>query len=326
MGGVQPRLTKSSFVRQRRTIYQKACPCSAWGSLLDSYGCEHMGIEDRDYYRGDTPSGVYTGSHSMVTKIMVVTVAVYLADVFIAGRDHWLMKGMASSANDLFPPWYWWRFLTSGFAHAEDIKHILFNMLGLFFLGRSVEMKLGQKEFLTFYLVAIVLGSVGQALRVFLTVDPNQWVGCYGASGAVTAVVILFILYYPKQMLLVFFVIPAPAWVVGILIIAINVFGASGYGDPRVAHDVHLFGAVFAAAYFYFRWNLSRFVPNSLSLRALKPKPKLRVHDPDADYQVRDSEADELLEKVNREGMDSLTAREKKILEDYSRRMRQKHR
>ena len=57
-----------------------------------------------------------------------------------------------------------------------------------------------------------------------------------------------------------------------------------------------------------------------------KPKPKLRVHDPDEQYSGSDAEGDALLEKVNQRGIDSLTAREKKILEAYSRRMRQKHR
>ena len=289
-----------------------------------------MGIHDRDYYRDDEPARGSLAQHSMVTKIIAVTAAIYLISAFLPsffpGFD--LMHEMASSAGDLFKPWRWWTFLTSGFAHApKDIRHILFNMAGLFFLGKHVEAKLGQGEFLRFYLVAIVLGSVAQALRAYL-LDPTAgtWVGCYGASGAVTAVVILFVCYFPKVTLLVFFVIPAPAWVVGIFVIAINVLGANGYGDARVAHDVHLVGAVFAFAYFHFRWNLGRFMPGSGAMKSLKRKPKLRVHDPDSDYQARDSQADALLEKVNREGMDSLSAREQKILEEYSRRMRQKHR
>lgn len=285
-----------------------------------------MGIHDREYYRDDQSPGVSLGQHSMVTKIIVVTAAVYLVNAFLPKFD--LMEAMASSAEDLFKPWLWWRFLTSGFAHApNDIRHILFNMAGLFFLGRSVETKLGPAEFLRFYLVAIVLGSLAQALRSYLMhPGAEAWIGCYGASGAVFAVVILFVCYYPKATLLVFFVIPAPAWAVGVFYIVISILGANGFGDARVAHDVHLVGVAFGFAYYYFRWNFAGLVPGGGMLKALKRKPKLRVHDPDADYQARDSQADALLEKVNREGMDSLSAREQKILEEYSRRMRQKHR
>ena len=288
-----------------------------------------MGIHDRQYYRDDETArgGFDTGGMTMMTKIIVVTVAAYILDRFIAGREHWLMSGMASSAEDLFRPWYWWRFLTSGFAHAPDVKHILYNMAGLFFLGRSVESVYGQMETLRFYLIAIVLGSVGQAVREYATNPDGPWMGCYGASGAVTAIVVLFICNFPKQMLLLFFVIPVPAWVVGILIIVMNVAGANGVGDSHIAYDVHLIGAAFALAYFKFKWNLGRFVPGSFAsvTKSLKPKPNLRVHDPEERLSGSDAEGDALLEKVNRQGIESLTSRERKILEDYSRRMRQKH-
>jgi hypothetical protein len=50
------------------------------------------------------------------------------------------------------------------------------------------------------------------------------------------------------------------------------------------------------------------------------------VHDPDAGYAELDEEADRLLEKVHREGEESLTKKERRLLEAYSRRMRQKRR
>jgi hypothetical protein len=52
----------------------------------------------------------------------------------------------------------------------------------------------------------------------------------------------------------------------------------------------------------------------------------LKLHDPETYYHDLDSEADALLAKIHRLGEDSLTHEERKKLEDYSRRMRQKHR
>lgn len=298
-----------------------------------------MGIQDRQYYRDEesTGGGFDAGSMTMTTKIVVATVAIYVLDAFIGGREHWLMQDMASGPQDLLKPWLWWRYLTSGFAHDPgDYQHILFNMISLWFLGRSVEAVYGAKEYLRFYLVAIVLGSVVQALRQYAMVPEAEWARCLGASGAVVGVVMLFVCNFPKQQLLLFMVIPVPAWFVGVLLIGINLFGASGVeiampggGDRigRVAYDVHLVGVVFALAYFKFKWNLGRLIPHRLSSikNPLKPKPNLRVHDPDQ-YADIDAEGDALLEKVNHYGIDSLTARERKILEDYSRRMQQKHR
>ena len=56
----------------------------------------------------------------------------------------------------------------------------------------------------------------------------------------------------------------------------------------------------------------------------LRPRPELRVHDPERYYEDLDQQADRLLQKVNRDGLASLTPKERKILEDYSRRTRQK--
>lgn len=298
-----------------------------------------MGIQDRQYYRDDesAPRGFDAGNSTMITKIVVVTVAIYLLDLFIGGRDHWLMRDMASGPQDLTHPLFWWRYLTSGFAHdPTGYQHILFNMLTLWFLGRSVEAVYGSKEILRFYLIAIVLGSVVQALRQYLMVPQGEWARCLGASGAVVGIVMLFVCNFPKEKLLLFMVIPVPAWLVGVLLVGMNLLGASGVevslpGSSdrigRVAYDVHLVGVIFALAYFKFKWNFGRLIPSNFSSigKSQKATPNLRVHDPEG-YADNDAEGDALLEKVNQHGIESLTARERKILEDYSRRMRQKHR
>jgi hypothetical protein len=52
--------------------------------------------------------------------------------------------------------------------------------------------------------------------------------------------------------------------------------------------------------------------------------PDLRLHDPEPSYDDLDRQADRLLQKVNEAGLASLTAKERQLLEDYSRRTRQK--
>jgi hypothetical protein len=104
-------------------------------------------------------------------------------------------------------------------------------------------------------------------------------------------------------------------------------------GREGTAHDVHLVGLLFGLGYFYFHWNLGRLMPvgllNRLHLawRRMKPgAPNLRVHAPETDdrYRELDEQADMLLDKVHRDGEASLTDKERRMLEEYSRRMRQK--
>jgi hypothetical protein len=196
-------------------------------------------------------------------------------------------------------------------------------------LGRELERKLGGREFLLFYLASIVVSSVVWSVRNHFFVGPGAPGSCLGASGGVTAVIILFCLQNPRAML---GLVPIPAWVFGLLVVATDVFGSSPAAlGSRVAYDVHLAGAAFALAYWSLGWSFGKLPGMTQLTRLLKsprrwlvPKPPLRVHDPEQYYEELDERADRLLAKVNREGLDSLTPQERQLLEDYSRRTRQK--
>jgi hypothetical protein len=105
-----------------------------------------------------------------------------------------------------------------------------------------------------------------------------------------------------------------------------NVLGLMSSDEP-VAFDVHLVGIVVAICYYKFQWNFGRWLPDLRGGRRwLRARPKLKLHQPESSYHDLDAEADALLAKVKRDGIDSLTSQERRTLEDYSRRMRQKHR
>jgi len=297
-----------------------------------------MGIYDRDYYQDDAPQGVQLSRpQSVVIQLVIVNAALFLVNMFT--RDNWLFTHMAATPEVWQKPWLLWKVVTYGFAHSpKDLFHIIFNMFALWMLGREVEFKYGGREFLCIYMVSLVLGGVVWTLR-YLAVDTPVTPTLVGASGAVTAIVLLFCLNFPKRTILLFMVIPTPAWVLGAIIIVLNLFSFAGAGEGSgVAYDVHLVGAAVAFIYFKSGIRFSSFLPaggkrkGKLSvggtLKALKPKPKLRVYEGDDEdsYRELDELGDKLLDKVHREGEESLTTKERRILEDYSRRMRQKHR
>jgi hypothetical protein len=86
----------------------------------------------------------------------------------------------------------------------------------------------------------------------------------------------------------------------------------------NVAFTAHLGGALFALLYFQSGIRLERFLPSGSMLQHLQPKPKLRVHDPESAEDAEEA-VDEILKKIQAEGRDSLTRRERKILEEASR-------
>jgi membrane associated rhomboid family serine protease len=237
---------------------------------------------------------------------------------------------MAVHVSTLKHPWLWWEFLTYGFAHSPyDYTHILFNMMGLYFLGRDVEDAYGPKEFLRFYLAAMVFASVVWCVVNRLTGAPGGAIA-YGASGAIAGVVILYALNFPHRMLLLFFVIPVPAWLCGVLIVVLDMLGASGHGlevsghggeKVQIAYSMHLAGAAFAAIYYQCGWNFARLTSWWTAWPSFfRRKPALRVHHPnDATLDDLGEQVDRILEKISREGEASLTAKERQMLETASR-------
>lgn len=288
-----------------------------------------MGLYDRDYVR-EEPRGFFLGGdRSLVVNLIVANVGIFLVDsLFELG----LQEKMVLQADLFRRPWQAWQLLTYGFAH-QDVWHVVFNMFGLFLFGREMEMHYGRKEFLTFYLVSLaVAGLVWVGSTFAQVVDPtNLWrYRCLGASGAVMAVMVLFVCHYPRRTFHWNFFIPVPAWLLAVLYIAgdLQVLRHAGQG-PTIAVAAHLGGAAFGFAYYKARWRLSDWLPSRGTMRRLQTRTKLRIHKPADHEERRGSEdlgvrVDRILEKIHREGESSLTAEERRTLEEASRRYQQR--
>jgi membrane associated rhomboid family serine protease len=245
----------------------------------------------------------------------------------------WLSDFLALKSDLLTKPWNCWQLLTAGFAHAplgshRSIMHIFANMLGLFMFGPPLESRYGSKEFLRFYLLAIVTANLVWVLVETASREqsPGGPTRLLGASGAIAALVILFVMNYPHQRVyLIPFPAAIPAWVLGILIVSGDLVGSLHRGaDSSVAYVVHLAGA--AMGFLYFRLGIRL----EQGLRGWKwprlprmGQPNLRIHRPGPVSDL-DRRADEILEKVHQQGANSITAEERRILDEYSRKMRQK--
>ena len=280
-----------------------------------------MGIYDRNYYREELPTFQPWDKYSMVTNLIIVNAALLVLNFLFTNRNNAISEFLLLHADALTEPWNWYRFLTYGFVHG-NVMHLLLNMISLYFLGQAVESRYGRWEFLRFYLATILISGMAFALLRLVPGMPGNRV--LGASGAVVGVSMLYVYNYPQATILFAGVIPLKAWVFGILMVVGNLVGTSQY----VAYDVHLVGIACATAYYYGNINLGFMENAGENLRGmLKRKPKLRVHRDEEEELApsRDEvEADRLLEKIHRDGKDSLSAKEQKFLENYSRRVREK--
>ncbi len=149
----------------------------------------------------------------------------------------------------------WYRIITSGFVHA-DWWHLGINMFVLWQFGEIVEFQFvqwfgsaGKFIYLTMYILGIAAGS----LPSLLSERDNAMYAAIGASGAVSAVVFIFIVLYPWQMLGIMFIIPMPAVLAGVGYLWYSSWAAKrnapGFGGRLVGHRAHFWGAIFGVLF-----------------------------------------------------------------------------
>lgn len=293
-----------------------------------------MGFSDRGYSYDDRPP--FMAEWTAVLTLIVTNIAVWVANLLAAGEfpisDFLALRG--DLPRHLLDAW---QLCSYGFVHASDPSHLLFNMLALFFFGREVEAIMGRGEFLRFYVTAIVLAGIAWLASVQLS-HPHDSARMFlvGASGAVMAVMAVFIWYFPRQTVYIYGILPVPAWALGVLFVVIDLQGA-GWRGGNVAHVAHLAGGAFGLLYAWRGWNLGGLSSLPAEWRRRQRRQSMRVVRPDdeldmprqrqrADDDALQAEVDRILEKISRSGEASLTAKERETLVRASERFKQRTR
>jgi len=293
-----------------------------------------MGIADRDYVRYERrPTFFGRDGWDVVVWIIVINAAVIVLQR-ISTRDHYsvVTEWLALAPQQVLHGQIW-RLATYDFLHSVGNPwHILINMYVLFIAGRRLLSMYSPREFVLFYLSAGVLSGVAFVAWQLLRGHQNPAIG---ASGAVAAVMVLYAMYHPREVWMIFGVIPVPVMVLVGLAAVLDLYpilAEMGEGHPQdgIAHAAHLGGMLFGFLYYKGQWRLEDLLPNMKRGRlrqALRRKPPLRVHRPEDDADPIDTEelqerVDGLLEKIHTEGEQSLTEEDRKILNTASRILR----
>jgi membrane associated rhomboid family serine protease len=213
-----------------------------------------------------------------------------------------------------------WRLVTSAFCHDRyGLWHILLNMLLLCWFGQRLERMYGSTEFLLFYLAAAVCASLAYVALAYYS---GSKLPAIGASGAVMAVMMLYVIYYPFEQFLLFWFIPVPLWaLLGIYVLYDLhplLLALAGEGMfTRVAHASHLGGLAFGFCYWRFGWRLEPLLDRIRPVTAGRTEVPFRPPDTrkfvprDDDLEGR---VDEILKKISEQGKDSLSEAEREIL------------
>lgn len=254
-----------------------------------------------------------------VRRLLIALAAIHLATfaLFLASDATYTrivdpLQLDAQSWVDGFPLVPAWQLLTYGLLHSPvDVMHLLGNLLMLYFFGTMLEEELGTRRFLWTYVAAQVAGAV---LFLVAAGFGSLSGSVVGASGACYGVMIAVATLFPARVVYLLFV-PIPLRWLALLILVVTVFSAlvqlKFESSSGTAHLVHLGGIVYG--FLAVRSGLVRKDPVEILERRRAVNEVERA-------QSDAMRVDQLLEKISREGIGSLSKAEREFLKKASSR------
>jgi membrane associated rhomboid family serine protease len=310
-----------------------------------------MGIQDRDYYRKEGPS-IFDSlvPQGVVCRWLIgINVAVFVMQVAAQFTAHAQMNpDLPIPSDGWVTDWFIldvdkvmhgqvWRLLSYAFLHSTNpgmyYMHLLFNMLCLWWFGSDMEQMYGRREFLAIYLVSAFVSGLGYELWSICWGDFHA--RCLGASGAVTTMLILCALHFPRRIVYMY-ILPMPIWLFAIVSVGIDsvrILGDISGHPSRIAAIGHLSGAAFAVAYYKLQWSITGTLREWVWWRrANRARPRLKLFSPELDDPKEpvavsansapsavvdehlEAKLDAVLEKIAKLGKESLTPQEQDVL------------
>lgn len=232
-----------------------------------------------------------------------------------------------------------WQLLTFQFLHSVPWPwHVLFNCLGLWFFGRPVEEMLGAKRFLILYFLAGITGGLLQ-IAATAVLPGHMDVPVVGASAGVCGIIAIFCSLHPMQELtawIYFFPVTVRARYFLIFLGGLSIFGTIVPFDS-IAYGAHLGGILLGIAYVHwgeiFLANISRWrsfkspprnrqlVKTAVARTSAWRRPQSETSKESSAREFMSREVDPILDKISAQGIHSLTAREREILDSARKKM-----
>lgn len=184
----------------------------------------------------------------MKAPIVTLLLASNVLLTYLAFEREKLFRRLRFSPIAVLQDREWGRLIGHAFIHGSWL-HLGVNMLVLYMFGRNVELFFSEQFgpvpgsflFLLLYFGGLIAASLPSLYKQ--AQNPNYF--SVGASGAIAAVLFAHILFRPTATLIVFPIpFPLPSFLVGFLYILYERYMEKRGGD-NVAHDAHLWGAIF---------------------------------------------------------------------------------
>jgi len=276
---------------------------------------------------------------SMLTKILFINVGVFIAiniiSLFFPDAAEYLSVP-ENFHTLLYRPWTPISYM---FVH-EGFMHLLMNMLWLWWFGKMFLTYFNDKQMAAVYLLGGFAGVFFHLVVNYLLFFEQQAM-ILGASAAVMSVVFAVVVFKPDYTINLIFIGPVKIKYVGAIALLIDIIGLAGnlkggiIGSDGVAHIAHMGGSAFGLWFGYsmkkgkditrsFNNILNNIVSFFSSENTKRSKMKISRQDKfskpksDWDYNsekhTNQEKTDKILDKISKNGYNSLTKKEKDFL------------
>ena len=265
----------------------------------------------RTYYYDTRPQLGLGGPITYVVKwLIILNVCIFILQITL-GKIYPFIHTFGLVPSSLFNKWMVWQMVTYMFLHG-DIFHLLFNMLGLYFFGSDIERSWGRKAFISYYLFT----GIGAGLTTYLSAM-NSNIPTIGASGAIFGILLAFGMLFPNRpiILLLFFFFPVTILAKYLVLIygVMELLMSIQYTPDGIGHFAHLGGMAFGWLYLK-NQDRVRFAMHSWNASRQNKKMWRQKKEMKNKETFISEEIDPILDKISREGLHSLTSKEKRIL------------
>ena len=249
---------------------------------------------------------------SGVKLLVIINIVVFILTE-LSGQRNMLFSSFGLVPNQVWTNFKVWQLFTYLCVHGGFL-HIFFNMFVLWMFGKDLEIQWGKNEFLLFYFTC----GIGAGLMTVLF-SINSIVPIVGASGAIYGLLVAYGFTYPNRMVYLYGLFPLKVkyMVLGLGVIAF--FASLSANQSNVSHITHLSGMIIGVLYIYFilNWKNIKMEYYRLRLKNLKQKTSAQ----NDEEVLMKKKVDEILDKLNASGWDSLTEQEEKYLTQASKEL-----
>lgn len=289
-------------------------------------------LEDRDYMRQPE----FEPRVSATVGLLIICAIVFIIQCALSNSFEPFPAPLFALSLQGLEHGYVWQLITYQFMHAS-ILHIVCNAWAIFVFGREIEATLGPRKFLALFLISGVAGGILQELLAIPW--PDHFGGSVvGASAGAFGLVAAFAVLFPERelTLLLFFILPLRLTAKRLLLLSGALAVGGLFFHSAIANGAHIGGMLAGIGMTFFiqgRWSFPQWnlptrpaAPRELAVKRANKKSFWGSSSIPADEDLTadeflQKEVDPILDKISQQGIQSLTAKEREILEKARSRM-----